>query len=137
MAGFHQWTREGSDEALRRFNRAIELDSNYAAAYGMAARMYVQRNSGAWLRDRAHDVAEAERLAVRAADLGRGDAVALATAGFALADFCGHLGDGDAMIDRAIGLNSNLAWAWIYRGWVKVSLGEPEVALECIAKRDG
>ena len=37
------------------------------------------------------------------------------------------------MIDRAIGLNPNLAWAWIYSGWVKVSLGEPEVALECIA----
>ena len=77
MAGFHQWTREGSDEALRRFNRAIELDPNYAAAYGMAARMYVQRNSGAWLRDRAYDVAEAERLAIRAAELGRDDAVAL------------------------------------------------------------
>ncbi len=133
MAGFHQWTREGSDEALRRFNRAIELDPNYAAAYGMAARMYVQRNSGAWLGDRAYDVAEAERLAIRAAELGRDDAVALANAGFALADFCGHLEDGDAMIDRAIGLNPNLAWAWIYRGWVKISLGEPEVALECIA----
>jgi len=70
---------------------------------------------------------------MRAAELGRDDAVALAAAGFALADVCHRLETGDAMIDRALDLNPNLASTWIYRGWVKLSLGEPEVALECIA----
>jgi TolB-like protein/Flp pilus assembly protein TadD len=132
MAGFHQWSKEGNEEGLQHFYRAIQLDANYAAAYGMAARMYVQRNAGGWVKDRAHDLAETERLAMRAAELGRDDAVALANAGFALSDILGHVEDADAMLDRALALNPNLAWAWLYSSWVKISLGEPEIALERI-----
>ena len=37
---------------------------------------------------------------------------------------------GDALIDQALILNPNLAWAWLYSGWVKVVLGEPAMAIE-------
>jgi TolB-like protein/class 3 adenylate cyclase len=37
MASLHQWTKESSDEALRLFYRAFELDPGFASAYGMAA----------------------------------------------------------------------------------------------------
>ena len=57
---------------MSHFYRAIELDPNYAAAYGMAARVYTQRNSGGWMKDRAFEVTETERLANKAAGLGRG-----------------------------------------------------------------
>ena len=132
MAGFHQWTKESTEEALQHFYQAIKLDSNYAAAYGMAARIYVQRNAGGWIQDRTYEIAETERLAMRAAELGHDDAVALANAGFALSDIFGQFEDADAMIDRALGLNPNLAWIWLYSSWVKTSLGEPEIALERI-----
>jgi tetratricopeptide (TPR) repeat protein len=129
MAGLHKWTRDGNEEALAQVYHAIEIDTNYAAAYGMAARTYVQRNSGGWMTDRAREVMEAEKLARRAIALGHDDAVALCTAGFALADICGEIPDGDAFIDRSIEINPNVAWAWLYSGWVKASLGEPELAL--------
>jgi TolB-like protein/Flp pilus assembly protein TadD len=132
MAGFYQWSKEGNDQGLQHFYKAIELDSNYAAAYGMAARMYVQRNAGGWVRDNAHEVAEAERLAMRAAELGHDDAVALATAGWAISDLLNRFEDGDALIDRAIRLNPNLAWVWLSSSWVKSTLGEPENALQRI-----
>jgi hypothetical protein len=45
MAGFHQGLKEGTEVTLRHFYRAIELDPDFAAAYGMAARMYVVRIS--------------------------------------------------------------------------------------------
>jgi adenylate cyclase len=80
MAGLHKWSREGNDAALAHFYRAIELDPNYAAAHGLAARTYLQRNAGGWVTDRAHELAEASRLARRAVELGHDDAVALATA---------------------------------------------------------
>jgi len=130
VAGLHKWTRDGNEEALAQFYQAMKTDANYAVAHGMAARAYVQRNSGGWMTDRAGEVTEAERLARRAIVLGRDDAVALCTAGFALADICGEIPDGDALIDRSIEINPNLAWAWLYSGWVKASLGEPELALE-------
>jgi TolB-like protein len=129
MAGLHKWTRDGNEEALAQFYQATEIDTNYAAAHGMAARTYVQRNSGGWMTDRVREITEAEKLARRAIALGHDDAVALCTAGFALADICGEISDGDALIDRSIEINPNVAWAWLYSGWVKASLGEPELAL--------
>jgi TolB-like protein len=51
MAGLHKWTREGNEDALAQFHRAIEIDPTYALAHGMAARTYVQRNSGGWMGD--------------------------------------------------------------------------------------
>jgi len=44
------------------------------------------------------------------------------------------LGGGAALIDRAQGLNSNLAEAWFYGGWVKNYLGEPKLAIERFAR---
>jgi len=134
MAGIHKWSREGNEEALTHFYRAIELDQNYAVAHGMAARTYVQRNSGGWVKDRAQDAAEMERLADRAVELNREDAVTLCTAGLALLDVFGRLEDGNALIDRALTLNPNLAWAWLYSGWAKAALGESDIALERIAR---
>ena len=99
--------REGNEEALAQFYQAIKIDANYAAAHGMAARTYVQRNSGCWMTDRAGEVMEAERLARRAITFGHDDAVALCTAGFALADICGEIADGDALIDRSIEINQS------------------------------
>ena len=54
--------------------------------------------------------------------------------GIALAFVVGDLDDGAAYIDRALVLNPNLAAAWIASGWVKVWLGEPEVAIERAAR---
>jgi len=130
IAAYHRWTREGNDEALSHFYRAIELDPGFASAYGMAARCYVQRKGIGWTVDRVHEIAEAQRLARRAGELGKDDAVALWTAGTALAYVAGDLDDGDAMIEQAIALNPNLTMAWTLSGWMKVWLGEPEAAIE-------
>jgi tetratricopeptide (TPR) repeat protein len=62
--------------------------------------------------------------------LGKDDAVALATAGFALADFVEDVEGGDALINQALMLNPNLALAWLFSGWAKVDLGQPEKAIE-------
>jgi len=134
MACLHKWSPEGNDEALAHFHRAVALDPNYAAAHGQAARTYVQRNACGWATDRAREVAEAAKLARRAVELGHDDAVALSTAGFALADLVGDIEDGDAFIERALDLNPNLAWAWLYSGWVKSASGDTELAIERIAR---
>ena len=130
MAAVHRWNREANAEALSNLYRAIELDPGFAPAYGLAARCYAQRRSNCWVSDRLSDIAESTRLARRAIDLGKDDAVALCNAGFALADVADEVEDGDAYIDRALALNPNLALAWHFSGWVKVSLGKPEIAIE-------
>ena len=132
MAGLHQLTREGNAEALAHFRRAIQFDPNFAAAYAMAARCFAQRRAGTWMDDRQKDVEEASTLARRAVELGHDDAFVLAAAGFVLADVVDNFTDGDALIDQALELNPNLAWAWLFSGWVKISLGQPDAGIERI-----
>jgi TolB-like protein len=129
-ATINPWTRVGNEEALKLFYRAIELDPGFAAAYGMAAWCRVQRKLSGWIEDRAREIAETERLAQRAVELGRDDAVALSAAGFALAYVVHDLPAGIAAIDRAVAINPNLAWAWLYSGWARVWRGQPDAAIE-------
>jgi TolB-like protein len=76
MASHHQWTRQGTDEALRLFHRAIELDPDFASAFGMAAYCYVWRRANGWMTEPARELAEAAHLATRVVELGRDDSVA-------------------------------------------------------------
>jgi TolB-like protein/DNA-binding response OmpR family regulator len=130
MACLHQWKKEDVQEALQLFYRAIELDPKFASAYGAAAQCYANRKAHRWMTDRAQEIAETERLATRAVALGRDDAFALSSGGQALAYVVGDLEGGLACIDRALALNPNLAAAWYHGAWVRIFLGEPEVAIE-------
>jgi TolB-like protein/class 3 adenylate cyclase len=134
MAAFHLFSLEGNREALQYFYKAAETDPNFASAIGMAARCYAQRTGFGWVADRAWEKAEALRLARRASELGKDDAIALAMAGFALVIVVGELEDGGDLIDRALALNPNFAWAWMFSGWAKVLIGEPEAAIQRLAR---
>jgi TolB-like protein/tetratricopeptide (TPR) repeat protein len=127
-------SRQANEEALRLFNRAIELDPDFASAYGRAAFCYVWAKGNGWISDTANEIAEVKRLAQRAVELGKDDAIALAAGGWALAYVVRDLEVGAALIDRALVLNSNSAGAWYYGGWVKILLGEPELAIERFAR---
>ncbi|WP_312866116.1 adenylate/guanylate cyclase domain-containing protein [Rhizobium mongolense] len=134
LAALHCWSRETNNEALRLFYRAIELDPEFAAAYGMAARCYSQRKASGWMVDHAQEAAETERLARHAAALGKDDAVALCTAGIAFAYVLGAHDYGADLLQRALGLNPNLASAWLFSGWARIWLGEPEGAIDHLTR---
>lgn len=122
------------DEALLLFYRAIELDPEFSAAYGMAAWCHVQRRNYGWVHDDGQETAEARRLAEQAVRLGNEDAVALYTGGFGLTMVAGQLQTGAALIDRALALDPNLAAAWNASGWVRIYLGDAEIAIEHLAR---
>ncbi len=129
-AHVYVWTRESINEALRLFYKAIELDPHYASAYGMAAWCYTRRKAHAWVTDPEQETAETARVARRAVELAKDDAVALCTGGFALARVVGDLDAGAAFIDRALKVNPNLAIAWLTSGWIRAYLGEPDLSIK-------
>jgi TolB-like protein len=129
-ASFHQWTREGNNDALRLFYRAIEIDPDFATAYGMAALCYAQRMMNGWMIDRQQETTETARLAERAVKLGKDDSVALSSAGIARLRVVGDIDAAAAYVDRALTLNPNLAQAWYGASFVRNCNGEPEVALQ-------
>ena len=130
MAAFHQFSKASNLEAVELFSRASDLDPNYGAAYGMAARCYLQRKGFGWVGDPKLEAAETERLARLAADLGREDAVALCAAGIALVIVNGDLDEGPALIERSLALNPNLGWAWHFSALAKAFLGEGDEAID-------
>lgn len=134
LAAVHQWKRDANEQALAHFAKAISLDPDFASAYGMSARCYSMRKASGWMDNPESEVRQTVSLARRAAELGTDNAVALCTAGIGLAFVAGELDDGAALIGRALELDPNLAWAWLFDGWAKVWNGEPEPALECFGR---
>lgn len=135
MANLHQGTREAINEALASFYKAIRLDPDFASAYGMAAWCHFWRKINGWMTDRAREATEGARLARRAVELGKDDdAVALTRGGHALAHFAGDLDGGIAFIDRALVLNPNLAAAWFLGGFLRLWRGEPDDAIQRLAR---
>jgi tetratricopeptide (TPR) repeat protein len=100
----------------------------------MAARTYVLRKGSGWAADREAEVAEAVRLARQAAQLGKDDAVALSTAGIAFSFMVGDHDEGKVLTDRALELNPNSAWAWLWSGWIRVWLGDSEAAIDRVSR---
>jgi TolB-like protein/class 3 adenylate cyclase/Tfp pilus assembly protein PilF len=123
-------SQQACSEALDLFNSAIKLDPDFATAYARAAFCYANAKAFGWISLTPEKVAEVSRLAQRAVELGRDDAIALADSGWALAYVVRDLDRGAVLIDRALALNSNVAEAWDCGGWVKNWLGEYELAIK-------
>ena len=133
-ANGYSTTREQSQEVLRLAYKAVELDPGFASAYGIAAWIHTRRIQYQWTADEVQERADALRMARRAAELGKEDAVALAWAGHALAFADRKIDHAAALADRAIELNPNLAQAWGFSGWVRLALGQPDLAIEHVAR---
>ena len=133
MWNFRQVSRSAIDEALAMFHAAIQRDPDFASAHAMAAWCHSWRKLSRWVTDLEREVAEGTRLARRAVELGKDDAVALAASAHALAHLARDLDSGIALLDRALVLDPNLAAGWYLGGFLRIWRGEPDEAIERIA----
>ncbi|VVM37498.1 Transcriptional regulator HilA [Pseudomonas fluorescens] len=130
MAQLHHGTRAAIDQALPLLHKAMAYDPEFSSAYAMAAWCYCWRKANGWMADRPAEVAEGVRLARRALELDRGDAVALTRSGHALGYLGGDLPGGIALLDKALMLNPNLAAAWFLGAFLRLWHGETDAAIE-------
>jgi TolB-like protein/class 3 adenylate cyclase len=136
LASVGLWTSDGNSKGLAHFREAIELDPNLAAAYAMAAWCYVRRKSHGWMDDPTTEISEATRLAREAVRLGKNRALALCMGGYVLGFFDRDFDDAAAFIDRSLVINPNSALAWTLSAWIRVWRGEPDLAIEHVAKAE-
>ena len=129
MANLHVGSREAIQCALAEFLKALRLDPEFASANAMAAWCHFWRKVNGWLDDSEREIAEGIRLARRAVELGKDDAVALTRGGHALAHLAGELDRGIALLDQALILNPNLASAWFLSGYLRAWKGDSDAAI--------
>jgi TolB-like protein/class 3 adenylate cyclase len=129
MSSFHSYTKDSLREARRHFQRATELDPDYASPLGMGAWCVAQFKANGWLEDE-NEIALGVKWARRAIAKGQDDSTALWSGGHSLAYLAGEVENGAAQIDRATTLNPNLAAAWRVSGWLRVYLGDAANAVE-------
>ena len=128
--GIYQWTREGSDEALRLTKLAISLDPGFAVACASAANIFGQKKGFGWIEDAAKERAESRQLAERAMQLDQDDPLVLAHAAEVYSYVLEEPETGAAFAARAIALDPNLALARLWAGWAQLYLGNRDAAIE-------
>jgi TolB-like protein len=122
--------RAANEEALRLAYKAIELDPQYGAAYARAALCINAKKHPRWMIDPEQETAEAVRLARLASTFGSDDEVALAAAALVLGFLTGELDAAVSLVDQAVALNANSAFAWSVSGWLRYYMGYHELAIE-------
>jgi TolB-like protein len=115
--------------ALKLLTKAIELDSNYAAALGHAAWCYEQRIVRGWAPAGADDPKTAIALARRALAAGSDDAMALATGGFTLLMVARDYDNGLDALRRALARNPGSGFIAFLAGTALAMAGNPEESL--------
>jgi TolB-like protein/class 3 adenylate cyclase len=130
LASLYKFTREASLEGLKLTEIASAIDPEFAAAYALGARCYMQRKAFGWSTDATQERIEARRLARRAIELDTDDPSVLAMAGHALAYVVGEVEEGAALLTRAINLDPNLVIARQWSGFTQLWLGNVDAAIE-------
>ena len=125
----YSWTRGGSAEALRLSSRALEIDPRYGYAATLAGSCHLSNVFQGWAADPKSELAEGLRLLRLALSIDGNDHDALSILGCATAFFFIEYDTAREMVDRAIALNPNAAFAWEMRGWTYQRAGEPEEAI--------
>ena len=125
----YSWTRGGSAEALRLVSRALEIDPRYGFAATQAGSCHLINVNQGWTADPKSEIAEGLRLVRLALSIDGNDDVALSILGWATASFSDDYDTAREMVDRAVALNANSAFAWELRGFTYELAGQPEEAI--------
>jgi len=117
-------------EGLRLLEQAIERDPNYAPALALAAVCCMRLRGDGWSKDPEGDLHKGTDFARRALQVGQNDPTTLANAAMALSAFGEDSGAMMALVDRALALNPSYARGWYISGILRLTAGEPDIAIE-------
>ncbi len=124
-------TKDGVLEARRYFQRALELDPEFATVYANLAESYMHEYESDWADARLEALGHAFNLAERAVALDRADSTAWHALAWAQLSRSQHELARIA-IERAIALNSNDYNNLCIKGWCLALSGNPAESITCL-----
>ena len=125
----HAWMLEQDEasKALELLGKALEVDPDYPLALALAAWCHAQRSVYNWVEDIETTKAKALDHAEQAANLSSDDPLILTVLG-TVHTFARHYGAARVLLERAVALDPNAAWAWSRLGWLATYTDQPEEA---------
>ncbi len=105
----------------------MKIDPDYPLALALTAWCWAQRSVYNWADDTQHAKTEALKLADRAASQSTDDPLILAVLG-AVHTFARNYGVARVLLERAVALDPNAAWALSRLGWLDVYADRPDEA---------
>jgi adenylate cyclase len=127
----HVWAleKEESAKAIELLAKALAIDPDYPLALSLAGWCHAQRSVYNWADDISASQAMARSLAERAAAMSSDDAIILAVLG-AVHTFLRNYGTARVLLERAVTLDPNAAWAWSRLGWLECYSDQPQKGIE-------
>ena len=129
LAQYHSFTAAGWKECFVLCCRAVDIDPQYAAAYGLAAYCLLLSIVHGWETDTAKRRAEMIEFARKSVELGKADPTASWRGGRTLFSL-GETERGVGAVQRSLELDPNSAGAWTANGFLHWDRGEPRRAIE-------
>jgi adenylate cyclase len=125
----HVWMLERAEAALalELLEKALEIDPDYPLALALAGWCWAQRSVYNWADDIAAAKANSLALAEKAASLSSDDPLILAVLG-AVHTFSRNYGAARVLLERAVAIDPNSAWALSRLGWLEVYCDHPDEA---------
>lgn len=125
----HVWMLEKDEatQALDLLEKALKIDPEYPLALALAGWCWAQRSVYNWIEDIAAAKRNAQDLAERAASLSSDDPLILAVLG-AVHTFARNYGAARVLLQRAVAIDPNAAWALSRLGWLEVYSDRPDLA---------
>ncbi len=120
--------RDACVKALQLLDQALAIDPEYPLALSLAGWCYAQGLVYNWTNDVDSARTNALRHAEKAAELGGEDPLILAVLG-AAHTVLRNYGTARVMLERAVAVDPNAAWAWSRLGWVENYSDRPERAV--------
>jgi TolB-like protein/class 3 adenylate cyclase len=117
-------------DALRLLEQAIDRDPRYGGAFALAAVCCLLIVMDGRSVDPEADALRSASFARRGLEVAGDDPVVLANAALALAYFGEDIGAMMALVDRALALNPNYARGWHISGVLRLTAGQPDIAIE-------
>jgi adenylate cyclase len=120
---------QASENALKLLARALAIEPDYPLALSLAGWCHAQRMVYNWTEDIDAERAASLSHAEKAAELSGDDPLILAVLG-AVHTFLRNYGTARIMLERAVALDPNAAWAWSRLGWIENYSDHTERAIE-------
>jgi len=125
----HAWAleKEESGKALALLEAALAIDSRYPLALALTGWCHAQRAVYNWADDIKGSQTQARALAEQAVNLSGDDPLVLAVLG-TVYTFVRNYGTARVLLERALALDPNCAWAWTRLGWINNYSDRPQNA---------